>query len=94
MHDTSASSATSLNTIVSHPVPMRVPPISTEIATLAFHRSDGTLFAISAVTLDTATDSVYGAMYGMTSSGLTSGNVGRVIGNNSLTTLFGVSAEL
>ncbi len=94
MHDTSASSGTALNTIVSHPVPMRVAPISTEFSGIAFHRSDGTLFGISAVTIDTATDTEYGAMYGMTVSGATGGNVGRVIGNNSLTAYFGVSAEL
>jgi hypothetical protein len=95
MHDTNISGATTGNTIVSHPVPMRVPPISTDITTLAFHRSDGTLFPITAVTIDTATDSIYGAMYGLTLTGSpTSGNVGRVIGNNSTTTSFAVSAEL
>ena len=95
MHDTSMSGTTAGNTIVSHPVPMRVPPISTDITSLAFHRSDGTLFPITAVTIDTATDSVYGAMYGLTLTGSpASGNVGRVIGNNSATASFAVNAEL
>lgn len=94
MHDTSASSSTNLNTIVSHPVPMRVAPISTEFSNIAFHRSDGTLFGITAVTIDSATDTEYGAMYGLTTSGVASGNVGRIIGNNNLTHHFGVNAEL
>ena len=95
MHDTNISGTTTGNTIVSHPVPMRVPPISTDITSLAFHRSDGTLFPITAVTIDTATDSVYGAMYGLTLTGSpASGNVGRVIGNNNTSASFAVNAEL
>ena len=95
MHDTSISGTTTGNTIVSNPVPMRVPPISTDVSSIAFHRSDGTLFPITAVTIDTATDSIYGAMYGLTLTGSpASGNVGRVIGNNTTTASFAVNAEL
>jgi len=94
LHDNSAASSTAVYSIVSNPVPMRTGAISTEFSQIAFHRSDGTLFPISAVTIDTGTDTGYGAMYALTVSGAASGNVGRIIGNNSLTTYFGVNAEL
>jgi hypothetical protein len=94
MHDNSAASATAVYGITANPVPMRDVPTSTEFSNIAFHRSDGTLFPITAVTIDTGTDTGYGAMYAMTVSGATAGNVGRIIGNNSLTTYFAVNAEL
>ena len=97
MHDTSLNGTTTGNTIVSHPVPMRTAPISTEFSNIGFHRYDGTLYSITAVTIDTATDSIYGALYGLTISGSPTpavGNVGRVIGNNNSGAYFGVSAEL
>jgi hypothetical protein len=95
MHITAvAQNATAVYGITANPVPMRVVPISTEFSNIGFHRSDGTLFAISAVTIDTGTDTIFGAMYAMTVSGATGGNVGRIIGNTSLTAYFGVNAEL
>ena len=97
MHDTSLNGTTTGNTIVSHPVPMRTAPISTEFSNIGFHRYDGTLYSITAVTIDTATDSIYGAMYGLTISGSPTpavGHVGRVIGNNNSGAYFAVNAEL
>jgi hypothetical protein len=94
LHDLSAQNATTIYGITANPVPMRAVPTSTEFSQIAFHRSDGTIFPISAVTIDSATDSTYGSMYSLTVSGATGGNVGRVIGNNNSGTYFGVSAEL
>jgi hypothetical protein len=93
LHDNSAQNSTTVYGVTSNPVPMRTTPTSTEFSNIAFHRNDGTLFAISAVTLDTATDSILGAMYNLTVSGVTAGNVGRVLGNNNSGAYFGVSAE-
>jgi hypothetical protein len=94
LHDNSAQNSTTVYGITANPVPMRAVPTSTEFSEIAFHRSDGTIFPISAVTIDSATDSTYGSMYNLTVSGVTAGNVGRIIGNNNSGTYFGVSAEL
>jgi hypothetical protein len=94
LHDNSAQNSTTVYGVTSNPVPMRTTPTSTEFSNIAFHRNDGTLFAISAVTIDPATDSILGSMYNLTVSGVTAGNVGRVLGNNNSGAYFGVSAEL
>ena len=94
INNVNASSTTTVNGIYSNPVPMRTVPTSLDYSTIGFHRSDGTVFAITAVTIDTATDTSYGALIGMTVSGVSAGNVGRVLVNNSVNGYFGVNCEL
>jgi hypothetical protein len=88
-----AQNTTNVQAFTANPVVMRTIPTSTEFSSISFMRSDGTLFAISAVTLNTISDTGYGALYDLTVSGVTAGNVGRVLGD-AIGAYFGVNAEL
>lgn len=93
---TAAVSQTTTNVIgsVQNPVPMRDVPGSLEWSTLAYQRWDGTMFAVSNIGVDQATDTPFGFMANWTVATTTASTAGRILGNNSASSYFAVNAEL
>jgi hypothetical protein len=92
----SAVSQTNTNVLASiqHPVTMRETPSSLDYSTIGYQRWDGTIYAVSAVSIDTGTDNNYGLMANFTVSGPGASTAGRILGNNSTTAFIAVNAEL
>ena len=92
----SAVSQSNTNVLVKplHPVPMRGVASSIEFANIGYQRWDGTLYAISAMTVDTSTRTIYSFNMNATVSGPGASTAGSVIANNNTAAYFAVSAEL
>ena len=73
---------------------MRDVPVSIEFSNIGYQRWDGSIYAISAVSIDTGTDNIYGFMGNFTVSGPGASTAGRILGNASTSAYFAVNAEL
>jgi hypothetical protein len=89
----SASSSTSAAAVAVFPVQMRVVPTSLDFANLAL-TDNAANFAVSALTLNTATGSTLGMTLTATSTGLTTSRFYFLVANNSSSAHLGLSAEL
>jgi hypothetical protein len=89
----SASSSTSAAAVAVFPVQMRVVPTSLDFANLAL-TDNAANFAVSALTLNTATGSTLGMTLTVTSTGLTTSRFYFLVANNSSSAHLGLSAEL
>jgi hypothetical protein len=89
----SASSSTSAAAVAVFPVQMRVVPTSLDFANLAL-TDNAANFAVSALTLNTATGSNLGMTLTATSTGLTTSRFYFLVANNSSSAYLGLSAEL
>jgi hypothetical protein len=89
----SASSSTSAAAVAVFPVQMRVVPTSIDFANLAL-TDNAANFAVSALTLNTATGSNLGMTLTVTSTGLTTSRFYFLVANNSSSAHLGLSAEL
>jgi hypothetical protein len=88
------SSTTAYYPSVQFPVPMRIAPTSVDFSTLTAQDQAGATYAMSALSIDTATVTPFGTSVNSTVSGATAGRYGRVLANNSTTAFLGFSAEL
>jgi len=77
-----------------NPIPMRDVPSSIEFSNIAYHRWDGTLYAISAMSIDTATRTIYSSTINATVSGPGASTAGGILANNNTAAYFAVNAEL
>jgi hypothetical protein len=77
---------------VQFPVTMRVAPTSAESGNVRFQNFAGTAFTLGALSLDQPTDSMTGVFASTT--GLTAGQVGRLLRDNNSAGFIGFSAEL
>jgi len=89
-----AQSTTAGTGLFAFPVEMRIAPTAIDSSTLAFSKWDNTHYAMSSVTLDSATTSTKNAYVYGTGSGMTAGNIGYFGANNSASAYIGFSAEL
>jgi len=92
----SAVSQSNTNVLVKplNPVPMRDVVSSIEFSNIGYQRWDGTLYAISNMTVDTSTRTIYSFNMNATVSGPGASTAGAVIANNNTAAFFAVSAEL
>jgi hypothetical protein len=88
------TSSTAYYPSVQFPVPMRVAPTSLDFSTLTAQDQAGSIYAMSALSIDTATVTPFGTSVNSTVSGATAGRYGRVLANNSTSAFLGFSAEL
>jgi len=89
-----AQSTTAGTGLFAFPIEMRIAPTAIDSSTLAFSKWDNTHYAMSSVTLDSATTSTKNAYVYGTGSGMTAGNIGYFGANNSASAYIGFSAEL
>jgi hypothetical protein len=89
-----AQSTTAGTGLFAFPVEMRIAPTAIDSSTLAFSKWDNTHYAMSSVTLDSATTSTKNAYVYGTGSGMTAGNIGYFGANNLASAYIGFSAEL
>jgi hypothetical protein len=89
----SSSSTTSTGIVSVFPVPMRTIPTSVDFANLAL-TDNATNFAVSTLTINTATGSNLGVTLITTSTGLTASRFYFIVANNSASAFLGLSAEL
>ena len=92
----SAVSQTNTNVYVRpvNPVPMRDVSSSIEFSNIAYHRWDGTLYAITAMSVDTASRTIYSSTINATVSGPGASTAGAILANNNTAAYFAVNAEL
>jgi len=92
----SAVSQSNTNVLVKplNPVPMRDVVSLIEFSNIGYQRWDGTLYAISGMTVDTSTRTIYSFNMNATVSGPGASTAGAVIANNNTAAFFAVSAEL
>jgi hypothetical protein len=88
------SSTTAYYPSVQFPVPMRIAPTSIDFSTLTAQDQAGATYAMSALSIDTATVTPFGTSVNSTVSGATAARYGRVLANNSTNAYLGFSAEL
>ena len=74
-------------------VAMRIAPSSVDSSNLGLWKT-GTIHSVSAVTIDTATNTKYSTAINCTSTGLTDGSVYHLIGNNSASSILALNSEL
>ena len=87
-----ANSSTVAVANFSNPVPMRAVAASVDSSNLSFQNYANTLYTMSAVTLDSPTETV-SSIYA-TIAGATAGHVGRIVTSTTLASFIGFSAEL
>jgi len=88
------TSTTTYSGNIQNPVTMRTVPSSIDFANVSAQDSSGTFYAVSAITVDTNTDSTWGFSVNATVSGATAARFGRFLVNNSSSAYLGFSAEL
>jgi hypothetical protein len=74
-------------------VAMRIAPSSVDSSNLGLWKT-GAIQSVSAVTIDTTTNTKYSTAINCTSTGLTSGDVYQLIGNNSASSTLALNSEL
>jgi hypothetical protein len=89
-----AQSTTAGTGLFAFPVEMRIAPSSIDSSTLAFSKWDNTHYALTSITLDSATTNSKNAYVYGTGSGMTAGNIGYFGANNSTSAYIGFSSEL
>jgi len=88
------ATSTTVGSITIFPeVAMRIAPSSVDSSNLGLWKT-GTVQSVSAVTIDTTTNTKYSTAINCTSTGLTSGDVYQLIGNNSASSTLALNSEL
>ena len=88
------ATSTTVGSITIFPeVAMRIAPSSVDSSNLGLWKT-GAIQSVSAVTIDTTTNTKYSTAINCTSTGLTSGDVYQLIGNNSTSSTLALNSEL
>jgi hypothetical protein len=88
------ATSTTVGSITIFPeVAMRIAPSSVDSSNLGLWKT-GAIQSVSAVTIDTTTNTKYSTAINCTSTGLTSGDVYQLIGNNSASSTLALNSEL
>ena len=88
-----ADTTTNGNITIFPEVAMRIAPSSVDSSNLGLWKT-GTIHSVSAVTIDTSTNTKYSTAINCTSTGLTDGSVYHLIGNNSASSTLALNSEL